>query len=155
MIWRPCRWDIEWDHIYLKIYQISFPSRTHGPQSHSGWLSYDLRPSQWFTIGLPTNWKFSFTFVPTIKDWHVQVEPSELYQKSLCKYMNELTLYLTIMVISIGFMSSLSSPSWQHIVLGLSLAGRQVVGSSQHCSPSWILTYFFMTKLGDLDKTWL
>ena len=32
--------------------------------------------------------------------------PSELYQKSLCKYRNELALYLTIMVVSIGFMSS-------------------------------------------------
>ena len=34
------------------------------------------------------------------------MEPSELYQKSLYKYRNELTLYLTIMVISIGVMSS-------------------------------------------------
>ena len=34
------------------------------------------------------------------------MEPSELYKKSLCKYKNELTLHLTIMVISICVMSS-------------------------------------------------
>ena len=40
-----------------------------------------------------------------------QQTDNELYQKSLCKYRNELTLYLAIMVVSIGFMPSSSSPS--------------------------------------------
>ena len=93
---------LTWDQIYLKAIK-------------SSWTSIALRmtelwPSQWFTIGLPAKRKFNFTFGPTIKDWYVQVEPSELYQKSLCKYRNELTLYLTIMVVSIGFMSSSHSP---------------------------------------------
>ena len=153
MIWRPCRRDIG-------VGPDLFESLSNKLSIKSSWISIALRmtelwPSQWFTIGLPTNQKFNFTFVPTIKDWHVQVEPSELYQKSLCKYRNELTLYLTIMVVSIGFMSSSSSPSWQQTVLGLSLVGGQVVGSNQYRSPSWKLTYFFKTKLGDVDKIWL
>ena len=61
--------------------------------------------SQWSTISLLMNRKFNFISVSIIKYWHVQVKPSDLYPKSLCKYRNELTLCLTIMVISIGFMS--------------------------------------------------
>ena len=104
MIWRPCQWDIE-------VGPDLFQSLSNKISIKSSWTSIALRmtelwPSQWFIIGLPTNRKFNFTFVSTIKDWHVQVEPSELYQKSLCKYRNKLTLYLTIMVVSIGFMSS-------------------------------------------------
>jgi hypothetical protein len=31
-----------WDQIYLKPYQTSFPSSSHWPRSHSGWMSYGL-----------------------------------------------------------------------------------------------------------------
>ena len=103
MIWRPCRWDIE-------VGPDLFESLSNNLSIKSSWTSIALQMTKlwcsWFIISLPTNQKFNFIFVPTIKDWHVQVEPSELYQKSLCKYRNELTLYLTIMVISIGVMSS-------------------------------------------------
>jgi hypothetical protein len=33
---------LRWDQIYLKSYQISFPSSAHWPRLHSGWMSYDL-----------------------------------------------------------------------------------------------------------------
>jgi hypothetical protein len=31
---------LRWDQIYLKYYQIIFPSSAHWPRSHSGWMSY-------------------------------------------------------------------------------------------------------------------
>ena len=34
---------LRWDQIYLKAYQIIFPSSAHWPQLHSRWSSYDLR----------------------------------------------------------------------------------------------------------------
>jgi hypothetical protein len=33
---------LRWDQIYLKAYQISFPSSAHLPRSHSEWMSYGL-----------------------------------------------------------------------------------------------------------------
>jgi len=113
MIWRPYGRDIE-------VGPDLFERLSNKLSIKSSWTSIALQTtelwcSQWFTISLPTNQKFNFTFVPTIKDWHVQVEPSELYQKLLCKYRNELTLYLTIMVI---FISVMSSSLWAYIRKG-------------------------------------
>jgi hypothetical protein len=33
---------LRWDQIYLKTYQVSFPSSAHWPRSHSRWMSYGL-----------------------------------------------------------------------------------------------------------------
>ena len=148
MIWRPYWRNIEVGSELFDILSNNLSIKCSWT-SNSPWMK-ELWPSQWSIVRLPMTWKFQLRWTCTLR--HICTYNQIMTCTCGTKWIiPKMTMQ---MVISEGVMSLSSFPSWQQTVLGLSFVGGQVVGSSQHCSPSWNLTCFFITKLRDLDMTW-
>ena len=139
---------LTWDQIYLKTFQISFPSRAHGPQLRSGWLSYDLRNDS-LSVYI---WTESSTLHLCLQSILKCTSGTKwIIPKIIMQILKRAHLVFNYHGRIHRFHVLITLPSWQQTVLSLSLVGGQIVGSSQHCWSSSNLTCFFITKSRELD----